>query len=163
MKKFFTLFLTVAFLSVIATSCGGPDPIKFNDALVSYIDKAHAQGNNMESVIAEASTNLDFSAVAVDSQVAIDSINSYIQAVEKIEPAKGGETLKANVIEYLNTLVTMVDSYKILSPINEKTPEDEVTKIFDVITSKEDIAQNTFAKIEKEQKDFASKNNMELR
>ena len=163
MKKFFTLFFTVAFFSIIATSCGGPDPVKFNDTLVSYIDKAHAQGDNLESVLTKASESFDFSSIAEDSKVAVDSINSYIQAVDKIEPAKGGETLKTNVIEYLNTLVTMVDSYKTLSGITDKTPEDEVNKIFDEITKKEDIAQKTFVNIEKEQRDFAAKNNMELR
>lgn len=163
MKKFFSLFFAITFLSIITTSCGGPDPVKFNDALVDYIDKAHKQGDKIEIALTKASETLNFSQITEDSKAAVDSINSYIQAVEKIEPAKGGETLKTNVIEYLNTLVTMVDSYKSLSVITDKTPEADVNKIFEEITKKEEVAQETFNKIEKEQRDFATKNNMELR
>lgn len=163
MKKFFTLFLSVAFLSTILTSCGSPDPVKFNDELVEYINKSHLQEQKIEVEIANASQTADFSNITENSKAIVDSINTYIQAVEKLETAKGGDALKANVIEYLKSVIVMVDSYKSLKDINSDSSEEEVNKLFDVITSKEKNAEDLFMKIEQEQKTFAKQHDMELR
>lgn len=160
--RIFLKLLPVVLCLAIFVSCGGSDPVKFNDSLVGYINKTHEEEQKMENEIAYAAQTADFSNITENTQTVIDSINTYIKAVEQLDTPKDGEALKTNVIVYLKSVIVMVDSYKSLSSIDINSSDEKVTELFDVIVSKENKSKELFKKVEKEQKDFAKLNNIEL-
>lgn len=158
MKK---ILLVLMVCALALTSCG-PDPVKFNDSIINYVEKSHDQTTSLEGKLQEAIEKDDYSIITESVPAAMDSLNQYKKAIESLETPKNGEEFKSKVVVYLNSLTAMVDSYKTLSGIKEDSSQEDIDKITQAITDKEDEVEKIFEEVQTVQVAYAKANNMKL-
>ncbi|MBB4035962.1 copper chaperone CopZ/predicted small lipoprotein YifL [Dysgonomonas hofstadii] len=153
MKK--VLFSLFAVMMVFA-SCGGPDPVKFNDALSKANTEITNVSTEYQDAIAKLIEDTNFSAITAQTDSALAKINKEIDIVKALEAPKGGDAFKEAAIKTYEGLRSVVETGKKFSSLTAESTDvdlenitneydakiDEYSKLFDALVN----AQAEYAK-----------------
>lgn len=160
-------FLTTLVLGIVITlsSCGHVDPVKFNDNLVEYSNKADKRIEQFHNKINATDDLANYSdSIKAWGSVAIDSLNSDLTKIKALKMPKDGADFENATIAYVESLSayakTVTDEY---SKITENTTEKEYDNMDKVIEDSEKNCDTKLAEMQRVQKSYASANNMSLR
>lgn len=142
-------FITVlSFFVIILSSCGSNEgkevkpemtPLDYNDAIITEQSKIINAMLNLSKAFETAdATTMDTKLELLTKQA-----STAIEALEKMEPYKGDNTLRASAI-------ALFEFYKSLS-------ENEFDEMVDILKKKEKITKEDFAKMEELNKGIVEK------
>ncbi|SHF39607.1 hypothetical protein [Dysgonomonas macrotermitis] len=165
MKKNLLLSFTLLIVALIVSSCGGVDPVKYNDKLVHYSEVADNRILSLNSKI-DAIEDLDEYTTTLKTlgTTTVDSLKSDIEKIKTMELAKGSDEFQASTIAYIESLIayttTITDEY---AKITDQTTEDEFNNIDKLIDASYDVSMAKLKDMQNAQKAFAKDNNFVLR
>lgn len=165
MKKNILFLLSLLTIIISLSSCGGIDPVKYNDNLVSYSDIAgdRIMGLNDKIDGIEDLENYTDSIKALGENT-IDSLKSDLNKISLMEPAKGSEDFKAATIAYMESLIsytkTLTEEY---SKVSEETSDEDYNNIDKLIDESFDTSMKKLEAMQAAQKSFAKANNFILK
>ncbi|NDW17848.1 hypothetical protein D0T53_02815 [Dysgonomonas sp. 216] len=158
-KLLFTLFAT----ALLLTSCG-PDPVKFNDSMVSLMTKAQKDYESVHESYEKLLEEEKYDQMGTISKSAVDSLNVRLEAVKKLEVPSNGEEFQAASISFIEALIAAAKEYDKLEIMGkEDATNEEIQAAVDAIEAKDDAVDSAFDSVTSMQKEFAKKKNIELR
>lgn len=165
MKK--NLLFLFCLLTVILTlpSCGGVDPVKYNDNLVNYssiADNRIIKLNDKLEAIEDLENYTD--SIKILGVNTIDSLKSDLNKITILEPAKASEDFRAATIAYIESLITytktLTEEY---SKVSEETSDEDFNNIDKLIDESYEASIKKSEEMQKSQKSFAKANNFILK
>ena len=159
MKKVLFSLLVVVFA---LTSCGGPNAIKFNDAIVKANNELGEVFTDYSREMGKLSNAEDFSKMVAISDTALAKLNEKLEIVKNLEAPKSGEEFKAAAIEMYEYCKVILETGKKFATLTEESSVDEYNKILkefnDHLSSYDDLVRKT----RKAQAKFAEENNFRV-
>lgn len=149
--------------SVLLSSCGGADPVKYNDSLVNYHNEADGYVSDFNDKASNLLKEGKQSELPGYAKNTIENLKNCIGKVESLEKPKDSEAFHRAVIDYMNALVGSVDTMgREYSLVTDSTNEAGFDKLETIIgqSQKERAAKNE-AVIEA-QADFARKHDIKI-
>lgn len=161
MKK--VLFSLLAVMFVMA-SCGGADPVKFNDAIVNEQKALTTAANNFGVELGKAMATQSFDGLNVASDSLVAKMDKSIETIKGLSTPSGGEKFKEAAIDAFEFQKKQILSIK--DKATTITPESSVEDVNSFIQLCNDIM--TEAKTKEEaliatQKEFAKEKNIMIR
>lgn len=157
-KLLFSLIAT----ALVLVSCGGVDPVAFNDAIVKANTTITALGETYQNDITKSIESSDFSAIAAQTDSALAKINTEIDIVKSLEVPKGGDGFKEAAVKTYESLRDVVETGRKLSTLNTDSTEEAANSIMKEYDEKSSIYSKQFDELAKAQMDFAKEANYKV-
>ncbi|MFV0418600.1 MAG: hypothetical protein ACK5KT_07725 [Dysgonomonas sp.] len=152
MKK---VLFSLLVLSLIIVSCGGPSPVKFNDALVKANTAIGNVGAAYQNDLSQAISSESFENIAVVTDSALAKIDAELEIVKALEAPKGGETFKAAALKSYESLRTVVETSRKFAVLTKESTQEDFDKIEKEYDEKFDEYSKSFDELAKAQMDYA--------
>ncbi|MDR2956038.1 MAG: hypothetical protein LBV43_13260 [Prevotella sp.] len=152
MKKVLFSLLAVA---IIMVSCGGADPVKFNDALVKANTVISEVSSNYDSELSDAINSEAFDKISTLTDSALVKIKAEIETVKNLDAPKGGEKFKETAIKTYESLSTLVETGKKFSTLTAESSEEQFDGINKEYTAKMEEYSKVFQELVDVQMEYA--------
>lgn len=150
-KVLFSLFA----LSLLIVSCGGPSPVKFNDALVKANTAIGDISATYQNDLTQAISSESFENIAVLTDSALAKIDTELEVVKALEAPKGGETFKDAALKSYESFRALVETGKKFSTLTKESTEEDFDKIEKEYGGQFDTYSKSFDELSKAQMDYA--------
>lgn len=165
MKKNLLLLLSLLAITFALPSCGGVDPVKYNDKLIDNLNSADKRVLTLNDKL-DAIDDLENFSDSIKSlgTVTIDSLKSDIHKISLMEKAKGSEKFEASVITYIESLITYTETITgEYAKVNEETSEEDFNDMSKKIDESYEAVNKRMTETQEIQKAFAKANNFILK
>ncbi len=152
MKK--VLFSLLAVVLVL-TSCGGVDPVKFNDAIANANVKIVTVSDAYQNELGKALEADDYEVIAIQTDSALAKIDAEIAIVKALEVPKGGEAFKDAAIKSYESLRAVVEAGKKFSTLTKESSEEEFSILEKEYDAKSTEYSNSFDALAIAQAEYA--------
>ena len=153
MKK--VLLPVFAVLVFALTSCGGADPVKFNDALSKANTEIANVSTEYQNTIVKSMEANNFAAISAQTDSALAKIDKEIDIVKNLDAPKGGEAFKEAAIKAYESVRGFVETGRQFSTLTEESTQDDVMKISNEYDGKVNEYSKLFDELVKAQADYA--------
>lgn len=165
MKKILLFLFCLLTVTITLSSCGGVDPVNYNDNLVNYSNIADSRIVKFNEKIDEIEDLDNFTdSIKVVGAITVDSLKADINKITALKQAKGSDDFKAATIAYVESLI---DYTKVLteeySKITEETSDENFNKIEKLINESYEITIKKIEEMQNAQKAFAKTSNFVLK
>lgn len=165
MKKNLLLLFSLLTITFALSSCGGVDPVKYNDKLIDNLNNADKRVQALNDKL-DAIDDLENFTDSIKSlgAVTIDSLKSDIHKISLMEKAKGSEEFETSVIAYIESLITYTETITgEYAKVNEETSEEDFNDMSKKIDDSSEAVNKKMTQTQEIQKAFAKANNFILK
>lgn len=164
MKK---LLLPLLFVFFIETSCGGPDPGKFNDAVVDLNESVAQIQSNFDSKLQDAIDTYTFDSIPKAVDNAVTNIDANIAKLKQLKVPSGGEKMiESSLVLFQAVRNTVSGAMKftelVPSEVTGEISYEEFSVIFDEYDELSEKASIAAAEMGKTQEIFAKEKSLNL-
>jgi len=158
-KVLFSLFAVM----VVMASCGGADPVKFNDALSKANTEISDVSTDYQNTIMKSMESGDFASITTQTDSALAKIDKEIDVVKALEVPKGGDAFKEAAIKAYESLREVVETGRKFSVLTAESTEEDIMKISTEYDKKIDGYSELFNDLVKAQADYAKEAGYQVR
>lgn len=152
MKK---VLFSLLVLSLLIVSCGGPSPVKFNDALVQANTAIGDVSMTYQNDLTQAIDSESYESITAMTDSALAKIDAELEIVKVLEVPKGGDAFKAAALKSYESFRSLVETGKKFATLTKESTQEDFEKIETEYDGKFDEYSKTFDELSKAQLDYA--------
>ncbi|WP_029904664.1 hypothetical protein [Prevotella sp. 10(H)] len=160
MKKITLSLLAVLF---VFASCGGPDAVKFNDAIAKANATITQVSVSYDSDLTSAVNTENYEAIAAKTDSALAKIDAEITIVKALDVPKGGADFKEAALKTYESLRGVVEAGKGFASLTKDSAPEDVSKLQETYQAKVDEYSKSFESLTAAQLEYAKEAGYEVR